>query len=231
MKQFYILLSLCVFAMTFFSCSASESLPLTQSAAWYGEHASIVLSLPEDWAWNLFPETDDLTHLGGGIRFYPEEDPTADTVVRFANGMGVCGTDLKTEVLTLAGGTQIKSYTWGKGDPSLYWYQNTPGDYVAEPDMNDAQRRKYLDTVFEILDSAQLGGDRIGETVAIVLTGHEKNDSNRILADFDAEREIWVIKIYTTETHPETHVYTYEVTSDGSTVNKTFDRNSAEKEH
>ena len=96
--------------------------------------------------------------------------------------------------------------------------------------MDDGQRKQYLDTVFAILDSAQLGGDRIGEAIAIVLTGHEKNDSNSILADFDAEREMWIIKIYTKETKPETHVYTYEVKSDGSTVTKTFDRNSTEKE-
>ena len=41
-----------------------------------------------------------------------QDDPTADTVVRFANGFGVCGTDLKTKDITLSGGTKLVSYAW-----------------------------------------------------------------------------------------------------------------------
>ena len=224
---------LTVLCLVWLTACTADDVPtpeLTQSAEWQEGNASIVLSLPEDWAWNLFPETEEYAYLGGGIRFYPEDDPTADTVVRFANGLGVCGTDLETELLTLPHGTQIKSYTWGDAPTSLYWYQDTPGDYVAEPDLDDTQRKQYLDTVMQILDSAQLGGDRIRESTAIALTGHEKTDKNSILANFDAERNLWVVEIHTKETHPQTHIYTYEVTADGKTVIKTFDRHPAEEE-
>ena len=221
---------LCLIWLT--ACAADAPTPaLTQSAAWQEDNASIVLSLPENWAWNVFPETEEEAHLGGGIRFYPADDPTADTVVRFANGMGVCGTDLKTELLTLPNGTQIKSYTWGDAPTSLYWYRNTPGDYVAELSLDTKQRQDYFDTVMLILDSAQLGGDRIRESTAIVLTGHEKNDKNNILATFDAERDLWVVEIYAKETYPQTHIYTYEVTADGKTVSKTFDRYPAKEDN
>ena len=127
MKRTCLLLLLCLVSFLILSCTEEAPTALTQTAAWQGENASIVLSLPEDWAWNLFPENEDDAHLGSGIRFYPADDPTAGTVVRFDNGFGVCGTGLETKKITLAGGTQITSYAWDGSKPTLYRFENTPG--------------------------------------------------------------------------------------------------------
>ncbi len=212
--------------LLFTACTGTnEPATLTQTAEWQGEHASIVLSLPEGWAWNLFPEKEEDAHLGDGIRFYPEDDPTASVVVRFDNGFGVCGTNLTTEKLTLSGGTQLTSYTWSKEKPSLYRYNGTPGDYLAELQMDDQQRKQYFDTILQILDAAVLGDGIIREETAISRTGHTPSDDNRIYADFDAGRGVWVVKIYSRKTKPETHTFTYEVSADGTSVQTVFQRN------
>ena len=215
---------LCLTLLT--GCAKTQDpIMLTETAQWQEGNASIVLSLPEDWAWNLFPENEDDAHLGSGIRFYPADDPTAGTVVRFDNGFGVCGTGLETKKITLAGGTQITSYAWDGSKPTLYRFENTPGTYLADLQMDKEQRGRYFDAVMQILDSAVLGGDIIREETAISRTGHTPSDDNRIYADFDAGRGVWVVKIYSRKTKPETHTYTYEVSADGTAVQTVFQRN------
>lgn len=225
MKRTCLLLLLCLVSFLILSCTEEAPTALTQTAAWQGENASIVLSLPEDWAWNLFPENEDDAHLGSGIRFYPADDPTAGTVVRFDNGFGVCGTGLETQKITLAGGTQITSYAWDGSKPTLYRFENTPGTYLADLQMDKEQRGRYFDAVMQILDSAVLGGDIIRKDTAIYLTGHAAAEQTRIYADFDTIRGVWVIEIHSQKTTPETHTYTYEVSADGSAVQTVFQRN------
>ena len=217
--------SFLILSCTILSCTADEPPALTQTAAWEGTNASIVLSLPEDWSWNLFPESEEDAHLGDGIRFYPDNDPTAFTVVRFDDGFGVCGTGLKTEAITLAGGPQITSYAWDGGIPSLYRFEGTPGTYLADLQMDREQRGRYFDTVMQILDSAVLGGDMIRRETAIFLTGHAADEQTRIYARFDAVRGVWVIEIYSQKTKPETHTFTFEVSADGTSVHTVFQRN------
>jgi len=227
MKRRYILLFLCTLFL--FACSPTEPTPLTQTAEWIGGNASIVLSLPADWAWGTIEEKAD-EMPDGGIRFFPEDDPEADTVVRFTNGFGVCGTDLTTEEITLPGGTVIRSYNWGDGEPSLYKFSDAPGDYLAELSLDDKQREQYFDTVMQILSTAKIGGDVIRASTAIVLTGFSEDEGTRILPEYDIERGVWVVEIHIKKNTGFRLWYTYEVSADGKTITKTYDINDAKEE-
>ncbi len=223
---------LSVLCLTWLTACVDADAPvpaLTQTARWQEDNASIVLSLPEDWAWNVFPETEEAEHLGGGIRFYPENDPTADTVIRFANDFGVCGTDLDTENITLSGGNKVVSYAWGGEEPSLYHFSDAPGYYLADLSLDDAQRKAHFDTVMQILGTAQLGGDVIRASTAVMLTGYEENEGTRILPEYDIERSIWVVEIYIKKNTGFRLWYTYEISADGQTVIKTYDINASKE--
>ena len=212
---------LCLTLLT--GCAKTQDpITLTETAQWQEGNASIVLSLPEDWSWGTIEEkADELPD--GGIRFFPKEDPEADTVLRFTNGFGVCGTGLKTERITLDGGNQVTSYAWDGGKPSLYRFSDAPGDYLAELSLDDEQRKQYLDTVMQILGSAQLGGDVIRASTAVVLTGFSEDEGTRILPEYDMERGIWVVDIHIKKNTGFRLWYTYEVSADGKNVIKTYD--------
>lgn len=219
---------LCLMWLT--ACTAADvpTPALTQRAEWQEGNASIVLSLPENWAWNLIEENAD-ENPDGGICFYPENDPTADTVVRITKGFGVCGTGLDTEQITLSGGNKVTSYAWDGGEPSLYCFHDAPGEYLAELSLDDEQRKEYYDTVMQILASAQLGGDVIRAPTAVLLTGYTEDEGTRILPEYDIERGVWVVEIYIKKNTGFRLWYTYEVSADGKTVTKTYDINE-EKE-
>ena len=212
---------LCLTLLT--GCAKTKDpITLTETAQWQEGNASIVLSLPKDWSWGTIEEkADELPD--GGIRFFPKEDPEADTVLRFTNGFGVCGTGLKTERITLDGGNQVTSYAWDGGKPSLYRFSDAPGDYLAELSLDDEQRKQYLDTVMQILGSAQLGGDVIRASTAVVLTGFSEDEGTRILPEYDMERGIWVVDIHIKKNTGFRLWYTYEVSADGKNVIKTYD--------
>ena len=212
---------LCLTLLT--GCAKTQDpIILTETAQWQEGNASIIFSLPEDWSWGTIEEkADELPD--GGIRFFPKEDPEADTVLRFTNGFGVCGTGLKTERITLAGGNQVTSYAWDGGKPSLYRFSDAPGDYLAELSLDDEQRKQYLDTVMQILGAAQLGGDVIRASTAVVLTGFSEDEGTRILPEYDMERGIWVVDIHIKKNTGFRLRYTYEVSADGKNVIKTYD--------
>lgn len=215
--------------LLFTSCASSENpITLSQTAAWQEGGTSIVLSLPEDWAWGPIEQNaDELPD--GGIRFFPADDPTADTVVRFSSGFGVCGTGLETEQITLDSGNKVTSYAWDGEIPSLYRFDEAPGDYLAELSLDGEQREQYFDTVMQILGAAQLGGDVIRASTAVVLTGFSEDEGTRILPEYDMERGVWVVDIHIKKNTGFRLWYTYEVSADGKTVTKTYDIN-AEKE-
>ena len=216
---------LTVLCLMWLTASTAADVPtptLMQSAEWQEGNASIVLSLPENWAWNLIDENADETP-DGGICFYPEDDPTADTVVRITKGFGVCGTGLTTEQITLAGGNKVTSYAWDGNEPSLYCFHDAPGEYLAELSLDDEQRKEYYDTVMQILASAQLGGDVIRASTAVLLTGYTEDEGTRILPEYDMERSVWVVEIRIKKNTGFRLWYTYEVSADGKTVMKTYD--------
>ncbi|MBE6658031.1 MAG: hypothetical protein E7604_06250 [Ruminococcaceae bacterium] len=219
--------ALCLLLLT--SCAKSEDpVTLSQTAQWQEGNASIVLSLPEDWGWGMIEENaDELPD--GGIRFFPEDDPEADTVVRYTNGFGVCGTGLKTEKLMLSGGNKVTSYAWDGGDPSIYRFSDAPGDYLAELSLDEGQRKQYLDTVMQILGTAQLGGDVIRASTAVVRTGYTEDEGTRILPEYNMERGVWVIDIHIKKNTGFQLWYTYEVSADGKSIEKTYDINNAKE--
>ncbi len=228
MLQRLILSILCLMCLT--ACTNTDQpLALTQTAEWQEGHASIVLSLPENWSWGAIDENaDELPD--GGIRFFPKDDPEADTVVRYTNGFGVCGTGLETERITLDGGNKVTSYAWDGREPSIYRFHDAPGDYLAELSLDDEQRKEYLDTVMQILGAAQIGGDVIRASTAVVLTGFSEDEGTRILPEYDIERGVWVVEIHIKKNTGFRLWYTYEVSADGKTVTKTYDINNDEEE-
>lgn len=220
--------ALCLLLLT--SCAKPDDpVTLSQTAQWQEGNASIVLSLPEDWAWGPIEENADETP-DGGIRFFPENDPEADTVVRYTNGFGVCGTGLKTERITLDGGSKVTSYAWDGDKPSLYKFSDAPGDYLVELSLDDEQRKQYLDTVMQILGAAKIGGDVIRASTAVVLTGFSEDEGTRILPEYDMERGVWVVDIHIKKNTGFRLWYTYEVSADGKTITKTYDINDAKEE-
>ena len=199
-----------------------EAPELTQCAQYTGENASITVHLPDGWSWTAFPETADLAYLGDGITFFPDDDPEAITRLRFTDSFGVCGTDLTTEEITLSGGTVLRSYNWGGGDPALYKYVGVPGDYLADIYLSDEARAQYFDTVLYILDNAVIADGFIREAAALTLAGYDPEDKNtRAWADFDAGTGIWYVTVYDTTVKPSRIVKTCEISADGTQITQT----------
>ena len=75
----------------------------------------------------------------------------------------------------------------------------------------------------QILASAQLGGDVIRASTAVLLTGYAEDEGTRILPEYDMERSVWVVEIRIKKNTGFRLWYTYEVSADGKTVTKTYD--------
>ncbi|MBQ7688952.1 MAG: hypothetical protein IJT27_07015 [Clostridia bacterium] len=91
--------------------------------------AGFSLTLPEGWVceeWNRFPEEASF-----GIDFRPA-DETASVSLAYSDFFGVCGTELRTEELTLNDGSNASvGYYDGKTDWDYVWFKDAPQAYSA----------------------------------------------------------------------------------------------------
>jgi hypothetical protein len=72
---------------------------ITQS----GAYGSISIVLPDGWSYVLCPDSESLINGKYGIRFYPDDVSEGYVEIAYTDIMGLCGTGLLEEEVTLAG--------------------------------------------------------------------------------------------------------------------------------
>ena len=124
--------------------------PTGESANYTSGYVDMALTLPEGWQWESVQDKDMRTE---GIRFRKTDDPALDfQLLCWRNGYGICGTDLTSEELTLAGGQMVWQHT-EESDGSLW--------------LNLYFENGCRDEVLSILATAQFGRGAMTEQQAI----------------------------------------------------------------
>lgn len=126
----------------------------TRKAVQGGPYGRLSLSLPEGWAYEVYPMDSEELRTGiYGIHFYPEGVDEGFVEVCYADSFGVCGTGLQSEDRTLAG----KSVNVGTYDNGEAWdfitFQEEYKGIVAINISVDGWWKEYGDQVFDILDT------------------------------------------------------------------------------
>ena len=143
--------------------------PTGESANYTSGYVDMALTIPEGWQWESVQDKDMGTE---GIRFRKTDDPALDfQLLCWRNGYGICGTDLTSEELTLAGGQMVWQHT-EESDGSLWlnlYFENVPGDYVCAPtgELTKETWDGCRDEVLSILATAQFGRGAMTEQQAI----------------------------------------------------------------
>lgn len=156
-------------AVTLVREAPPDALQITSPDAPY---ARIRLAVPDGWQaeeWEF-----DLEHEAAGycaLALWPEDAPEFRIRLGCYGALGICGTGVTIEELTLPGGEGAVLYTEG-GDTvwaTLCW-QDVPGGYAALYEGSRALWDQYRDEVLNILGGAELGVEGVvSETAAIGL--------------------------------------------------------------
>lgn len=164
------------------------------------DYAAVSLTIPDGWAY----ETEE----GGAehpcsIRFWPEEAPECSvTLAAYAEAVGLCGTGVTIEKHTWESGVQATSYSEAFSGEDTCWYfliyQDTPGFYAAEYMDSAAWWEKWGEQAEEILSTAHLGGDAVGESEAIAAAREACGAQQKeVRAGFNMTSGVWTVSFYT----------------------------------
>ena len=140
-----------------------------ETAAYTSGYVDMALTIPEGWQWESVQDKSVGTE---GIRFWKTDSKALDfELLCWHSGYGICGTDVTSEELTLAGGQKVWRHT-EESDDSLWlnlYFENTPGDYVCAPSgaFTQADWDGCRDEVLAILGTAQFGREAMTEQQAI----------------------------------------------------------------
>ncbi len=142
-----------------------------KTAEYSYQYANMALKIPEGWEYSIV-DSDNRDHENTfGIIFWPEDEPSMRIqLLYYANGIGLCGTGVTFEDITLENGLNATKCTEEIGG-DIYWlfliYKDVPGYYAAGCNVPKAMWDEYGDMIMSILGSAELGKDMINEEEAV----------------------------------------------------------------
>ena len=152
------------------------------------------LLLPHGWQ---HEEIDDGNAFG--IRFYPEDDPSA-SVDLFCHREfpGLCGTMLTAEDVTLSNGRTAILYTEDLGESlwRMYFFTNTPGEYTAEYTVSKKDADRFDAAVRSILEHSQIAESGLIDSngiLAIAQNDLPTGARDSAAARFDVTKGIWTV--------------------------------------
>lgn len=174
--------------------------PTTITAEYTHGFVDMALELPEGWSWETV--TDDGDSKTEGIRFYKTDDTTVSyTLLCWTGGYGICGTDVTSEELTLAGGQKVWQHTEQNAEKGTMgmadiFFEDTPGSYVASPSetMTTQVWNANRDALLSILGTAQIGRKSLSQQAAIdaakaIYTG----EYDAVYGTYDVTSGAWII--------------------------------------
>ena len=174
--------------------------PTTITAEYTHGFVDMALELPEGWSWETV--SDDGDSKTEGIRFYKTDDTTVSyTLLCWTGGYGICGTDVTSEELTLAGGQKVWQHTEQNAEKGTMgmadiFFEDTPGSYVASPSetMTTQVWNANRDALLSILGTAQIGRKSLSQQAAIdaakaIYTG----EYDEVYGTYDVTSGAWII--------------------------------------
>jgi hypothetical protein len=175
------------------------------------KYANMTITLPDGWEYeikeNHVDEGDDCIDEGDsfGISFYPSDVPEAVTNLRFnPNGIGICGTGVTFEKITLSNGLTAQKCTETFQDGSTWFliiFHDVPGSYSAEFTLSSSCQ-EYEEQIIDILGTAILADGIISEDNAIAQAEAKcTGEHNGVKTSFDYVTGKWTI-VFTLDDSP-----------------------------
>ena len=170
---------------------------MTQTAEYREEHANIALNLPEDWAYETIP----LTEERGGIEFWHEDAPDSRMGLYYlTDPFGICGTGVTREELVFPDGSTANLY-WETLEDVSYAYvffSDTPGEYLFEAHYLPTEFwEEQRETILTILGTAVVGAGELPESTAFTIAEAQcPKKYPYCFRDFDYLTGQWTFRFY-----------------------------------
>lgn len=170
---------------------------------------SLSVTLPEGWDWGLIADDTDGTAYVLPVAFWPETAPELEvTLALYPGGIGMCGTGVTIEDVTLPGGLTATTYT--EEIQGETWFTLIYADLDGLPEgaalvascCADADLwAEWEEAVLSVLSTAQYQGDFLPWAEALaqaksdfaLLYGYTPEDWS---SDFDPDTGVWTITFY-----------------------------------
>ncbi len=133
-----------------------------ETAAYETDALSLSVTLPEGWAWEMVDDADN-----PGIAFWRSDTPELEvTLTLYPSGIGMCGTGVAIEQVTLSDGRTATTYTEGQGEDLWFTliYEDVDGlpegaALAARYNGSAALWGEWAEDVYAILSTVQYQGD------------------------------------------------------------------------
>ncbi len=175
-----------------------------ETASWETDALSLSVTLPEGWAWEMADDADN-----PGIAFWRSDAPELEvTLVLYPSGIGMCGTGVAIERVTLSDGLTATTYTEGSGEDLWFTliYEDVDGlpegaALVARYNGSAALLGAWTEDVYAILSTIQYQGDfpswadalERAKTDFAQLYGYTPEDWS---GEFDPDTGVWRVTFY-----------------------------------
>ncbi|MCD8142632.1 MAG: hypothetical protein LUD83_05070 [Clostridiales bacterium] len=175
-----------------------------ENAAYETDALSLSVTLPEGWAWEMADDADN-----PGIAFRRSDAPKLEvTLALYPSGIGMCGTGVAIEQVTLSDGLTAWTYTEGQGEDLWFTliYEDVDGlpegaALAARYNGSAALWGEWAEDVYAILSTAQYQGDFLpwadaletAKTDFAQLYGYAPEDWS---GEFDPDTGVWTVTFY-----------------------------------
>ncbi len=180
-----------------------------ETAVWETDALSLSVTLPEGWAWGLIADDTDNTACVLPIAFWPETAPELEvTLALYPSGIGMCGTGVAIEQVTLSDSLTATTYTEEIQGETWFTliYEEVDGlpegaALVASCSADATLWGEYQEAVLSILSTVQYQGDFLPWADALELAksdfaqlyGYTPEDWSGVL---DPDTGVWTITFY-----------------------------------
>jgi len=170
-------------------------------ASYASRYASVQVTLPgEGWEWEEIPDTGGNEPFG--IRFWPYwKEEISVEICCHPNMLGLCGTDLSTDSLTLNSGKTAYLCYYGDNPWFHMGINDTAGNYYAR---QSGAPSEYDEEILEILKTVVVGEGYMEKEKAVALAAEVSGITPQYpRAEFDINTGFWTVNIGTLEKSAE----------------------------
>ncbi|MCC8099326.1 MAG: hypothetical protein LIO78_04560 [Clostridiales bacterium] len=180
-----------------------------ETAAWETDALSLSVTLPEGWDWGFITDDTDNVIYVLPIAFWRSDTPELEvTLALYPSGIGMCGTGVAIEQVSLSDGLTDTTYTEGQGEN--LWFTLIYEDVDGLPEGAALAARyngsavlwgEWAEDVYAILSTVQYQGDFLPWADALemaksdfaLLYGYTPEDWNGAL---DPDTGVWTVTFY-----------------------------------
>ena len=139
------------------TASAAQPTPApAETVTASGTAGTLRVQVPDGWKYEVCPEgTLDDSEACFGVKLWPDSGSDSCVQLYWSDSFGVCGTELRTESLTLAGDAAAAGYYDGSKNWTFLSYQGKNSGIYAWTDPNAPWFAAQGDQMLAVLDTVE----------------------------------------------------------------------------